>query len=808
MEGCIGLPLGMSLCYNAKQGTIKEMGRSKFSPGLLIGILIATFFAISLLYRIYLPYDQVFVGNWVKFTSNDAYYHMRLVDSLVHNFPHLTRFDPYLIYPGGGNITGVFFFDWLMAVIIWVIGLGAPTQHTIDVVGVYYPAILAALTIIPAYFIGKALFHKWVGVLAAALVAILPGEFMGRSIIGWTDNHVAETFFSSVAALFVVLAIKSAGENQLSLSGLMRRDWKAARRPLIYGLLAGISLGIYLITWQGGLLFVFIISLYFIIQFMLNHLMGQTSGHLGVAGFILLLVALIIFLPLSPGLSYSLPLVVALFIPPVLAGISRLMAGRGLKSFYYPVVLVVVGVAAVFVYHVVAPAMFNMAVTQFRSVFAPGGPTAATTIEMAPFLSPSGSFSTLVAWNNFTTSFFLIKSWPIPGFAFISFGILIYLFIRQRGRQEHWLFLFVWTLVILVATLAQRRFAYYLVVNIALLSGYISWQAIWWAGLKKITERPAEAAVAKAETSKKKIKREGRGITIYHINMVLAIIVVFFFVFFWNISKSQETAAPAPYVLSDAWQSSLEWLKDNTPEPLGDPDAYYRLYEPGYQYPASAYAVTAWWDYGYWITRVAHRIPNANPAQDPAAIKRVAGLFLADSEVQARGMAEEMGSAYIVADIDMPTSKFYAVVTWAGREESRYYDTYYYQDSEGKYQIVQLLYPAYYRTLLVRLYNFDGQAVANGNPVVVTYKEVTGRDGNKYRVITDFQEFDSYQEALDYVKKEGATNHVVAGKSPFISPIPLEAVEDYELVYSSEQRVASSGNSTIPEIKIFQRIAK
>src|SRR4030042_1099895 len=105
---------------------------------------------------------------------------------------------------------------------------------------------------------------------------------------------------------------------------------------------------------------------------------------------------------------------------------------------------------------------------------------------MQPFLSPQGSFSTSVAWGNFTTSFFLFPKWPIPGFAFISLVILIYLFIKRRSDEGNWLFLFVWTIIILAATLVQRRFSYYLVVNIALLSAYLSWQAIWIAGLNKL----------------------------------------------------------------------------------------------------------------------------------------------------------------------------------------------------------------------------------------------------------------------------------------------------------------------------------
>ena len=186
------------------------MNLSKSKVTILVGALIVLFMALSLVFRVALPYDSVFTGGWVKFTSNDAYFHMRLVDNLVHNFPHLTHFDPYFIYPGGATTSGgVHFFDYLLAIIIWIIGLGSPTQHTIDVVGAYYPAVLAALTVIPVFFIGKALFNRWVGVMAAFLAALLPGEFLGRSILAFTDNHVAETLFSTVAVLFFILAVKA-----------------------------------------------------------------------------------------------------------------------------------------------------------------------------------------------------------------------------------------------------------------------------------------------------------------------------------------------------------------------------------------------------------------------------------------------------------------------------------------------------------------------------------------------------------------------------------------------------------------------
>ncbi len=202
----------------------------RLSPGLIAGLSVALLVGVSLFIRAYLPHEQVFSGEYIRFSSIDAYFHMRLIDNLLHNFPTLIDFDPYLLYPFGMNLDNIHFFDWLLAGIIWVFGLGSPTQHTIDIIAVYFPAVLAALTVIPVYFIGKELFGRGAGVIAAGLIAILPGEYLGRSILGFTDHHVAETLFSTVTMLFLIMAIKRAQASGLTIQHLRNRDWKVIRK--------------------------------------------------------------------------------------------------------------------------------------------------------------------------------------------------------------------------------------------------------------------------------------------------------------------------------------------------------------------------------------------------------------------------------------------------------------------------------------------------------------------------------------------------------------------------------------------------
>ena len=357
----------------------------------------------------------------------------------------------------------------------------------------------------------------------------------------------------------------------------------------------------------------------------------------------------------------------------------------------------------------------------------------------------------------------------------------------------------------------QRRFQYYLVINMAVLSGYLAWQIIWQSGLKKLTQKPGEPT-QDLHISKTRMKRkavaEKRSMRTYYLNAFLALVIVVLFVFSPNIAKAQSQGKVVNFALSDNWQAALIWIRDNTPDPMGDPDAYYKDYDavpPGesFNYPASAYGVTAWWDYGYWITRIAHRIPSANPSQSPDPIRNVAAFFLSQNQTTADDLRKELGSKYIIGDYDITAGKFWAMLNWAGLDQEKYTPVFYVQDEEGRVSPRPVFSIDYYRTLIVRLYNFDGQANPGGTATVVTYQDARDVNGIIFKLVRDAKDFVSYKDALNYIATQDASKkYEIVSIDPFVSPIPLEAVEDYKLVYSS----ANLTNTTIPEIKIFEYI--
>jgi dolichyl-phosphooligosaccharide-protein glycotransferase len=812
---------------------------------ILIPILeLLILFGIALFIRIYLPYKGVFTSNGIAFTGNDAYFHVRIVQDIINNFPHFPSVDPYLSF---GVLTHLIpsFFQWLMAVVVWIIGLGSPSQHLLDVIAVYYPAVLGALTIIPAYFIGKELWGRhghWAGIIAGALVAVLPGEFLGRSILGFSDQHVMETLLSTTAILFLIMAIKSARLRELSILDFRKLKWSKILRPSFYAILSGLFLGLYIFAWQGALLLVFAIAVFFIVQFVIDHLKGRQIGYLASVGIIIFLVSLI-FIPVTPSSLYPPSIIIGLLIPVVLGILSYILAKRGINRVFYPLIIIVGGAAGVGLFYLINPTLLRSMLSAFN-IFTPSS-TLLATVEAQHIFTPlttGGNLLDSPAWINF---YFTL---PV---ALIGLMIMLIQSVTKHGNAEKVAFI-IWTLVMFIAMVGQRRFAYYFVVNVAILVGYVSVLtyyviakvvAYFWGNhsesitrnvldLDGLTERKAAAEAIITSSSKKTRRRErqaarrqeierrrmnrdqtekGRPIRNY-VSLSLSVIVIFMLIFSplvvfadptHNLTSPPTfaTASSTPYAPGDAWMKSLAWMRDNTPEPLGSAEAYYKRYTTDFTYPASAYSVLAWWDYGYWITYIGHRIPVANPGQDPTTVTKVANYFIAQDEASAETMADEMKADYVVTDYQTATSKFWAMATWAGKSQSDYFEIFW--DAKNNQQKLYI-YPAFYQSMATRLYSFNGTAQTGLNPVVVEYTVRTTSQGSYKEIISENQ-FATYDEAIAYQSAQTSGDFVIVGNDVMVSPVPLQALQNYKLVFSSEAQTTLSSTGTTAQIKIFER---
>jgi oligosaccharyl transferase (archaeosortase A-associated) len=862
---------------------------NKFISRWWVAILLLVIIGVGLCIRIAPIYDAIFAGDDVKFASNDAYYFVRQVDNISSHYPSLSAYDPYANYPKGGSLGAMNFFIYLLGGITWILGLGAPSQHLIDVVSAYFPAIISALTIIPIYFIGKTIFNRGVGIIAAALFTIMPGELLGRSLLGVTDRDSLEILLTTLTMLLLILAVKYAREKQLTFRGLfIKENLRTYIKPIIYSLLSGFLLGISILTWRGSYIFAGIFLVYFVVQSILDYADEESFSYLGFVGSVTFLIALLIVGSVSRSALYSTALAIAFLVPAVFTFFAWLLRRWKAHGFFYVLSIIGVAVAAGAIFYAVSPSLFTSIVNQFR-VFMPTQ-TQLTVSEAGSILFPSGQFTMAVIWGNFTTGLYI---------SLIALVVLTVMAFKRNKNHE--LFIIVWGFLLFLATMVMRRIAPFYAVAVTLLSGYlivIVYYLFHYAInyiLRRsnydisaklsafVNQQPAVAAPkpvvvteqeqqnyyailgVPADASRKKIKkthaqlvqkyttsgplsdedkeklrqieraytvlsdqqkrssfdretsfnvamhkdkhkgsRKGSFSVAYAVKVAIIAVIIFFVAFYPNISPAFESIDQVKtFAPSDAWQDSLVWLRDNSPEPFGDSSSYYKLYNAPFEWQESAYCTTAWWDFGYWISKISHRIPNCDPGG--GSRDTTAYLFLSQEEFVAGGLSQYLNSKYIILDDVTITQTFYAVAAYASLDSSLFTEMYYFK-VEGQMTPVRCFYPEYYKSLAVRLYSFNGEAVTPNNLLVISYEERLNGDGVPYKEIISSQYFTSYQAAEEYVAQQTTGKYRIISTDPTISPVPLEKLEHYKLVHASDRNSSILTNTKISEVKIFEYV--
>ncbi|MHC1571297.1 MAG: oligosaccharyl transferase, archaeosortase A system-associated [Methanosarcinales archaeon] len=566
-------------------------------------LLIILFF-ISYYIRAVVPHDITFRGGIVGFAYDDAVFHMRLVENTIANFPHRLTYDAFTHYPYGSHLHWGPLFDQVIALFAIIIGGGNPTQETINTVGAYFPAAMGALIVFPAYFIARELFSRKAGLVSATLAVVLPGQYLSRTTMGFTDNHVWEIFFTTLMMALLVMALNRSKD--LTFDMVRRKEWQSLKRPMTYTFFAGIAFGAYLLTWPPGVLFSVIVGIFFVLQAVINQIRGRNIEYLSIVGSVFYGVAFLMILSVfdpangfDPGHYSYLHLVFTGFGVVLLLCLSllfRLLTQKDLAR-YYPIFIAGSALLGLALMKILLPEMYASSVGQFSFIFkgrTGGGLTIAEAMPMVDHwyhfykLSPSIK-------GNFTTLYHI----ALAGIVYAGYRLF-------KDSKPGDTLLLVWSLIMLFITLAQNRFAYYYAVNVAVLSG----------GIGSLILRVAEWNKLEEAYNKNPIDAL-KGIRIWHIIALFVILAVFIYP---PADATILKGATRGGSISEGyyeWYETLTWMRENTPDPGLD---YYGTYEmpprgEKYPYPETAYGVMSWWDYGHIITYWGHRIPNANPFQ-------------------------------------------------------------------------------------------------------------------------------------------------------------------------------------------------
>jgi dolichyl-phosphooligosaccharide-protein glycotransferase len=675
-----------------------------------------------------LPSKTVFFPNGlVKFATNDAWYHMRTLFLLLSNYPKRAFYNPMTNYPYGSYIHFGPLFDQMMAIPALILGLGHPSSQLVNTIGAYFPAVLGALTVVPVYYIGKYLGGRKTGILAAILIAFAPGQFLSRSMIAFTDHHVAEALFSTFFMMFFMVALISAKSKKLRFEHVLNREFDVLKEPLIYSFVAGVMYWAYQLSWPGASLFAFIVLIYAVVQYVINNLRKESSDYLAIVGITTFFLSTLLLVPtVHPELGLTNMYDYSWFIVVVALGmtisfvflsfVEKALIKKDLDSRYYPLAIFGLSAILLVVLSFVAPSLYSTILSAPEAIFGLKTGGQSTIAEASSLFYDGGVFTLSKAFGNFTPQVFLAS----------LFGMLILIANITRKPKSEEMLVLVWSVLILFTNYGQNRFAYYYSVNASILAAYVGGLMLGKVKWNELEDKLKENVKSAAD-----IPGFFKFIRIEQVVAVLVIVVVLIMPVYGAAMKYTGGSIDPP----NEWFDACTWLSSNTPDPGMDYNAIYDTPNKDggvFNYPDTAYGVMSWWDYGHYIEVIGHRMPNANPFQAGVGGRRgsinetnapgAASYFTAQSEEEANKVLkgidprpDKMGARYIMSDARMATEIFMAMPEWT-LDTSGYFQPYW---NGNGYQYLPST--RYFNSMEARLHIFDGNGLKHYRMVHETW---------------------------------------------------------------------------------------
>ncbi|SFS68496.1 oligosaccharyl transferase, archaeosortase A system-associated [Halostagnicola kamekurae] len=630
----------------------------------------------------------------------DSYYQWRTIRWTADNFPNTMPYEVYTGFPTGTYV-GQFgtLFDQLIATAAMIVGLGDPSPQTLFTVALLSIPLMAALVAVPVFYMGRRLGGTAGGIVSIVVLSLFPGSFLARSTVGQLDHHVGEVLFMAIAVLAMMVALRAGERDKPIYELLVDRDWKTLKAPAVYSALAGLAVALYIWVWPSGVLLVGILAAFFTVQLCHDYVRGISPDHVAFVGAISMgvtaLVTALLIEELGTGTtSFSILQPVAALLVGFgclfMAWFARQWDSRGLERRYYPAAIAGMILVTFAGMAVVLPDLFGTFTNNFTRRMIPlGDATTDATIQEAQ--RPDAFLSTYV-FNEFGAAFYTM----IVGMVFL----LARPYFGREYRTEHTLVI-VWAVFLTSMAATQARFAYYLVLPVAVLN------AVFIADIARMINLDVEQGLESVKQ-----------IETYQI-IVVGMVVLLVFASIplaaagpWQVTGDNPEAGspePRPNAESIIWQESNAWLAENTPEPgnyagadnaseLAYDGTYENPPDNDYDYPEGAYGVMSWWDYGHLITTQAERIPHSNPFQQNA--RSSAAYLTADSEERGEMILETISSdanvdwadvsdeeletaledanatdeemRYVMIDSSMAGGKFDPITQWAGPDYQEY----------------------------------------------------------------------------------------------------------------------------------------
>lgn len=413
-----------------RMSKVAQKGKLAFICEHKVLLSMIAIFAVAMALRVATCYHYTYIQEGIIFfRGNDPWYHMRLSENMLANFPHMMTYDPYTNYPYGTGVITPPLWSWLSVAFSYIAN-PHPTWATLANVMCWMPPVFGSLCVIPTFFIGRAIHSDKAGLLAAAMVAILPTQLLTRSQLGFADHHILEILMIATMVMLLV--------------------WAYQRKKLWLYAVAGIPLGGYFLTWHGATFMMLPVGLWFVVQFIVDKKRGQLDNTLWQGSLAMTIVAFLMWFPYKQfSANVTLSMLTFIFMMGMVTAMGLL--GQFVKKHFWYIFGGAVAVLAVGVL-VVQPEYFNIVRNMLAHIF----PTFAGVRTIAE-----------------------TKMTPLPyyivvyGINPVLFWLALYWTIKRRWNI---LLVQVWGVLMFIAMANQQRWGYYLTVPLAILTAMSFWE--------------------------------------------------------------------------------------------------------------------------------------------------------------------------------------------------------------------------------------------------------------------------------------------------------------------------------------------
>jgi len=393
----------------------------------------------------------------------DPYYNMRLVEKTheTGRYPYYTEADPLLNYPIGRSGARPPLFNMMALGFSRIL---VPFMDEIDAIGYsmqFVPALFGALLIFPVYFIGKEVFNKKAGLIAALFVAIIPIHLGSGHGSAYTlfDHDSFNLLLFFIIFLFLIKSVKE----------------KDSIKSLLYAILGGVALAALSMAWVKSQQIYAVIAIYTIVTLFINIARSKSDFNFIRNMTVIMFTGYLVSLPVitagygsfSPDVNTMLCLIVLIF---------------GLICYFFkwqkipwtisiPGIFILVIIGLIAIHPLVLPSLAKHI------------PILSDLDDISTIIYGAGIYGNKVSMtvaeaNTYQISYTVMSFGPaLYWVGWAGFLFLLFFFYKNMDRRDY-LFLIVLFFVNIWLTGIAGRFTNDMVPVIALLAGWIVWMLL------------------------------------------------------------------------------------------------------------------------------------------------------------------------------------------------------------------------------------------------------------------------------------------------------------------------------------------